>query len=92
MLLANLPLVFLVSALPLTVAKLGTSQAAWVVLLGGYAPAAGLLAYSLAAHALFLAMNALIGLLFLPRAGRELWALAAAGGQARAVSSPAARS
>jgi hypothetical protein len=91
-LLANLPLVFLVSALPLTVAKLGTSQAAWVVLLGGYAPAAGLLAYSLAAHALFLAMNALIGLLFLPRAGRELWALAAAGAPAPGLSSPAARS
>jgi hypothetical protein len=93
-LLANLPLVFLVSAVPLTVAKLGTSQAAWVLLLGAYAPAAGLLAYSLAAHALFLGMNALIGLAFLPRAGRELWALAAAApaGRAGALSSPAARS
>ncbi|HLK09818.1 MAG TPA: lysylphosphatidylglycerol synthase domain-containing protein [Candidatus Binatia bacterium] len=84
-LLANLPLVFLVSAVPLTVAKLGTSQAAWILLLGAYAPAAGLLAYSLAAHALFLATNALIGLVFLPRAGREVWALAAEGRRRQAA-------
>jgi lysylphosphatidylglycerol synthase-like protein len=75
-LLANLPLIFLASAVPLTVAKLGTSQAAWIYLLGRYAPDAGLLAYSLAAHLTFLVMNAGIGIVFLPRAGREIWELA----------------
>jgi hypothetical protein len=75
-LLANLPLVFLVSALPITVAKLGTSQLAWSFLLGAYAPEAGLVAYSLAAHVTFLVMNALIGVAFLPRVGKEVWALA----------------
>lgn len=75
--LANLPLIFLASAVPLTVAKLGTSQAAWIYLLGAYAPEAGLLAYSLAAHLTFLVLNAVIGVVFLPRAGREIWELAA---------------
>lgn len=75
-LLANLPLVFLASALPLTVAKLGTSQLAWIYLLGRHAPEAGLVAYSLTAHVTFLVMNALIGVAFLPRVGREVWQLA----------------
>ncbi len=77
-LLANLPLIFLASAVPLTVAKLGTSQAAWIYLLGQYpgTTESGLLAYSLAAHLTFLVMNALIGVAFLPRTGREIWELA----------------
>jgi hypothetical protein len=90
-LLANLPLIFLASALPLTVAKLGTSQAAWIYLLGTYAPPAGLLAYSLAAHVTFLVMNALIGVAFLPASGREIWRLAAERGGADATPSPEAR-
>ena len=80
-LLANLPLIFLASALPLTVAKLGTSQLAWAYLLGSWAPEAGLVAYSLAAHVMFLVMNALIGVTFLPGTGPEILALA---GDARA--------
>ncbi len=69
---ANLPLIFLASAVPLTVAKLGTSQAAWIFLLGAWAPEAGLMAYSLVAHLVFLVLNALIGVAFLPRAGAEI--------------------
>ena len=74
--LANLPLIYLASAVPLTVAKLGTAQAAWVFLLGSYAPEANLLAYSLCAHLMFLVMNAFLGVCFLPFKGREIWELA----------------
>ena len=71
-LLTYLPLVFFFAALPIAAAHLGPSQAAWVYFFRGYAPEAGLVAYSLAAHLTFMLMNALIGLLFLRRAAREL--------------------
>lgn len=74
-LLANLPLIFLASAVPLSAGKLHASVA-WAYLLGGYAPEESLGAYSLAAHLTFLVMNALIGVAFLPRAGREIEAMA----------------
>jgi len=76
-LLANLPLIFLGSALPLTVGKLHAA-ALWGYLLGtvgGYASPESLGTYSLVAHLTFLLMNALIGVAFLPRAGREIWEL-----------------
>jgi Lysylphosphatidylglycerol synthase TM region len=67
-----LPLVFLAAALPITVAHLGTSQAAWVLFFSQDAPEPAILAYSLAAHFTFMFCNGLIGLCFLPRAAREL--------------------
>jgi Lysylphosphatidylglycerol synthase TM region len=70
-----LPLVFLAAALPISVAHLGTSQAAWLLFFSGNAPAARILAYSLAAHFMFMICNGLIGLVFLPRASRELTAV-----------------
>jgi hypothetical protein len=70
-----LPLVFLAAALPIAVAHLGTSQAAWLLFFSANAPGAKILAYSLAAHFTFMLCNALIGLCFLPRATRELLAL-----------------
>jgi hypothetical protein len=73
-LLAGLPLVFFFAALPIAAAHLGPSQAAWVYFFRRYAPEAGLVAYSLAAHLTFMVMNAAIGLLFLRRAARELMA------------------
>jgi hypothetical protein len=79
-LLANLPLIFLGSALPLTVGKLHAA-ALWGYLLGtigGYASPESLGTYSLVAHLTFLLMNAAIGVAFLPRAGREIWEQAAA--------------
>ena len=72
-----LPLVFLAAALPIAVAHLGTSQAAWLLFFSGNAPDATILAYSLAAHFTFMLCNGLIGLFFLPRASRELTALEA---------------
>ncbi len=71
-LLAGLPIVFFFAALPIAAAHLGPSQLAWVWVFGRYAPADGLVAYSLAAHLAFMLMNALIGLVFLRRASREL--------------------
>ncbi len=72
-----LPLVFLAAALPIAVAHLGTSQAAWLLFFSGNAPEAKILAYSLAAHFTFMFCNGVIGLFFLPRASRELTALEA---------------
>ena len=70
-----LPLVFLAAALPIAVAHLGTSQAAWLLFFSGNAPEAKILAYSLAAHFTFMFCDGVIGLFFLPRASRELTAL-----------------
>jgi len=72
-LLTFLPIVFMVAALPITVAHLGTSQAAWIYFFGDRAPEASLLAYSLASHLTFMLANGLLGLVFLPRAYAELF-------------------
>jgi hypothetical protein len=71
-LLGSLPIVFMVAALPITVAHLGTSQAAWIFFFHDYAPEASLLAYSLAAHLTFMLANGTLGLLFLPKAYVDL--------------------
>ena len=83
-LVAFLPVVFMIAALPITVARLGTTQAAWVFFFGAYADAPTLLAFSLAAHLTFAATRALLGVAFLPRAYAELTHLRASrfGGQA----------
>ncbi len=73
-----LPLVFVAASLPVAVAHLGTSQAAWLLFFSSNAPAAKILAYSLAAHFIFMATTALIGVVFLPRATRELATIAEA--------------
>jgi hypothetical protein len=70
---AFLPIVFMVAALPITVAHLGTSQAAWIFFFADRAPEANLLAYSLASHLTFMLANGTLGLVFLPRAYSELF-------------------
>ena len=72
-LLATLPIIFLVGALPVNVARIGTTPLAWIFFHGDLIPAPKLLAYSLAAHLTFMISNAIIGLGFLPRAYRELF-------------------
>jgi len=72
LLLAFLPVIFMVAALPITIARLGTTQAAWLFFFGSYAEAPRLLAFSLAAHLTFVATRSLIGILFLPRAYADL--------------------
>ena len=72
-LVAFLPIVFLMGALPITVAHLGTSQAAWIFFFSAYAPAADLLAYSLVSHLTFMLANGTFGVLFLPKAYSDLF-------------------
>lgn len=67
-----LPVIFMAAALPVTVAHLGTTQAAWLLFFGQYAPAPRLLAFSLAAHLTFAATRALLGLAWLPAAYADL--------------------
>ncbi len=68
-----LPVVFLMGALPITVAHLGTSQAAWIFFFSSYASAADLLAYSLVSHLTFMLANGTFGVLFLPKAYSDLF-------------------
>ncbi|MGB6554700.1 MAG: lysylphosphatidylglycerol synthase transmembrane domain-containing protein [Candidatus Binataceae bacterium] len=70
-----LPLVFLAGALPISIAHLGTSQAAWLLFFAGSASPAKLVAYSLVAQFTYMFCNAVIGLFFVPRASRELTAI-----------------
>ncbi len=79
-LLAFLPIVFLVASLPVTVAHLGTSQAAWLYFFAAYGPESRILAYSLAAHVTFMGLNALLGLAFLPLAVRGVDGTGVVGG------------
>lgn len=71
-LLAFLPIIFMLAALPITVGHLGTTQAAWIFFFGQYASAPRLLAFSLAAHATFSVTRALLGVAFTPWAYHDL--------------------
>lgn len=71
-LLTFLPVIFMVAALPVTVAHLGTTQAAWIYFFGQFAPAPKLLAFSLVAHLTFSLTRAVLGLLWLPVAYGDL--------------------
>jgi hypothetical protein len=59
-----LPVIFMVGALPVTVAHLGTTQAAWMLFFGRYAIGSRLVAFSLAAHLSFMVMRVCLSLLF----------------------------
>jgi hypothetical protein len=78
-LLTFLPVIFMVAALPITVAHLGTTQAAWIFFFGEYATAPRLLAFSLVAHLTFSLTRALLGLMWLPVAYADLTAPADSG-------------
>ena len=67
-----LPVVFMVTTLPITVSRFGTVQTAWILLFGGIAPVERLLAFSLAADLTFALTRALVGTLLLPLAYRDL--------------------
>ena len=67
-----LPVIFMLAALPVTVAHLGTTQAAWIFFFSQYAPVPRLLAFSLAAHLVFASTRALLGVIWLPTAYFDL--------------------
>jgi len=71
--LAFLPVIFLAAALPLPFHA--GALVLWAVLFPEY-PEVG--AFSLVMHTFFVSFNALIGVLFLPKANRELFDEAAA--------------
>lgn len=71
-LLTFLPVIFMLAALPVTIAHLGTTQAAWIFFFSGYAPVPRLLAFSLAAHLVFSFTRAMLGVAWLPAAYVEL--------------------
>jgi uncharacterized membrane protein YbhN (UPF0104 family) len=71
-LLAFLPVIFMLAALPITVGHLGTTQAAWIFFFEPYAPASQLLAFSLSAHLIFTLTRAMTGVLLLPRVYGDL--------------------
>jgi len=71
-LMAFLPIVFMLAALPITVAHLGTTQAAWIFFFRAYAAPSQLLAFSLASHLTFMLTRGALGLLFAPQAYRDL--------------------
>jgi hypothetical protein len=65
-----------VGSLPINVARLGTTPLAWIFFHGDLVEPSKLLAYSLAGHLTFMLANAALGLVFLPRAYRELFSSA----------------
>ena len=67
-----LPVIFMIAALPITVARLGSTQAAWIFFFSQYAPTPQLLAFSLAAHLVFALTRAVLGLVWLPVAYVQL--------------------
>ena len=67
-----LPVIFMLAALPVTVAHLGTTQAAWIFFFSDYAAAPRLLAFSLAAHLVFSFTRAMLGVAWLPVAYFDL--------------------
>jgi hypothetical protein len=71
-LLTFLPVIFMLAALPVTIAHLGTTQAAWIFFFSGYAPVPRLLAFSLAAHLVFSLTRAMLGVAWLPAAYMDL--------------------
>jgi hypothetical protein len=75
-----LPVIFMVAALPITVAHLGSTQAVWILFFSRYAPTPRLLAFSLAAHLVFAVTRAIIGVLWLPAAYDDLVRSPAASG------------
>jgi hypothetical protein len=88
-LLTFLPVIFMVAALPITVAHVGSTQAAWILFFGQYAPVPQLLAFSLSAHLVFALTRAVCGVLWLPAAYADL--VPRAGGSRFAASTTVAR-
>src|SRR5580765_2077393 len=68
-----LPVIFMLAVLQVTVAHLGTTQAAWIFFFSDYAAAPRLLAFSLAAHLVFSFTRAMLGAAWLPAAWLELY-------------------
>jgi hypothetical protein len=83
---ARLPLVYFSFLIP-TLGNFGTRELAWVALFSEFGTRDALIAYAFAINAIFLVLNFLLGIVFLPRALE----LVAAVRQARRAAEPIAR-
>jgi hypothetical protein len=81
---ARIPLLYLALSIP-TLGNFGTREVAWAALFAEFGDRNHLIAYALAVNAVFLVINLLLGLLFLPRALQLLAAVRAARRQGAAV-------
>jgi hypothetical protein len=64
---AKIPIVYLSFLVP-TLGNFGTRELAWAALFADFGPRDALIAYALSINAVFLVLNAVLGLAFLPRA------------------------
>lgn len=71
--LTYLPLIYLISAIPITVFHLGTTQAAYLLFFKDFAPPEVLLAFSLLINFMMIATRALAGSICLRRVSKELF-------------------
>ena len=83
---ARLPIVYVTFLVP-TLGNFGTREVAWAALFADYGPRDALVAYAFSVNAVFLVLNLLLGIAFLPRALE----LAAAVRSARRSGEPLAR-
>jgi hypothetical protein len=84
---ARIPLLYLALIVP-TLGNFGTREVTWAALFAGSAPRDTLIAYAFATNAIFLVINMLLGVVFLPRALELLAALRRARREGEPVSAP----
>jgi len=84
---ARLPIVYLSFVIP-TLGNFGTRELAWAASFSDYGPRDALIAYALAINAIFLVLNALIGVIFLRRALQLIGAVRRARREGEAVPQP----
>jgi hypothetical protein len=84
---ARIPLLYLALTVP-TLGNFGTREVAWAGLFADYAEHDRLIAYALATNSVFLVVNLLLGLIFLPRALQLLAAVRRARREGKAVPEP----
>ena len=63
----RIPLVYISFLIP-TLGNFGTREVAWAALFSEFGPRDALIAYAFSVNTVFLAINVLLGLIFLPRA------------------------
>lgn len=84
---ARIPMLYLAMIVP-TLGNFGTRELAWAALFSDFADRDTLIAYALATNAVFLVLNLLLGILFLPRALQLVAAVRSARKEGRDVPEP----
>jgi hypothetical protein len=84
---ARIPMLYLALVVP-TLGNFGTRELAWAALFADFADRDTLIAYALATNAVFLVLNLLLGLVFLPRALQLVAAVRRARREGREIPEP----